>query len=107
MSMSKKQAFLHNEQSRDKHPEKRMKGSAADLTARGTARGNVADHHQQPGAGKVENDHNKQGAQAKTQTNQHERTPESRHDREALVGSHNQSSSRKGGGAGRTTRGAG
>ncbi|TFZ02116.1 hypothetical protein EZ216_12030 [Ramlibacter humi] len=64
--------------------------------------------HQQPGVGKLANDHNKQGAQARTQTNQHERTPESRSDRENLAGSHNQVSSRKGGGgAGRTPRGAG
>ena len=104
---TKKQKFLASEQSRDKHPEKMMKGSAADLTARGVAKGEVKDY-QQPGAGKVDNDHNKQGGQAATQVNEGKRTPESRHDRESQVGSHNQVAARKGGNAaGKTGRGAG
>ena len=62
-------------------------------------------------SGKVENDHNKQGAQAATQKNEGKRTPASRHDRDSLLGSENQTAKRKGGGsgagAGRGTRGAG
>ena len=40
---------------------------------------------QQPGTGKVENDHNKQGEQAPTQKNEGKRTPDSRSDREANI----------------------
>jgi len=40
---------------------------------------------QAPKTGKVENDHNKQGAQAPTQKNEGQRTPDSRSDREANV----------------------
>ncbi len=47
-------------------------------------------------SGKVENDFNKQGAQAATQKNEGKRTPESRHDREAHVGGNNQSKQRQG-----------
>jgi hypothetical protein len=47
-------------------------------------------------SGKVENDFNKQGAQAATQKNEGRRTPESRHDREAHVGGSNQSKQRQG-----------
>jgi hypothetical protein len=107
--MSKKTDFLRSEQSRDKHPERLMKGSAAEQTARqrGQAKGSPADY-QQPGTGKVANDHNKQGDQPPAQANEGQRTPQSRHDRENLAGSHNQVSARKGGGgAGRTPRGAG
>lgn len=108
--MSKKQDFLRSEQSRDKHPEKMMKGSAGQQTEaqqRGTAKGNPADY-QVPHSGKVANDHNKQGNQPAGQANEGQRTPQSRHDRENLAGSHNQVSARKGGGgAGRTPRGAG
>lgn len=49
-------------------------------------------------AGKVANDHNRPGAPPATQLNQGRRTPESRHDREAQVGS---------GTVGGGTRGAG
>ena len=108
--MSKKQEFLQKEQSRDKHPERMMKGSAAEQTAkamRGQAKGNPADH-QVPGTGKVANDRNKVGEQAPTQTNEGQRSPESRHDRESQLGSHNQVTARKGGGgAGRGPRGGG
>jgi hypothetical protein len=105
--MSKKQDFLRSEQSRDKHPEKMMKGSAADRTARAAAKGNPADH-QVPGTGKVANDHNKLGNTEPTQVNEGNRTPESRHDRQSLAGSQNQVSARKGGGgAGRGPNGAG
>ena len=66
------------------------------------------DDKQTSHTGKVMNDFNKQGGQATTQKNEPQRTPESRHDRESLAGSHNQVSARKGGGgAGRTPRGAG
>ena len=95
--MSKKQEFLHKEQSRDKHPERVMKGSAAEQTAqklRGQAKGNPADH-QQPGSGKVANDHNKQGEQPPTQANEGQRTPQSRHDRESRIGSTNQPQSQR------------
>lgn len=47
-------------------------------------------------SGKVENDHNKVGDQASTQKNQGERTPASRTDREAHIGSSNQTQSRRG-----------
>ena len=104
--MSKKQEFLQKEQSRDMHPEKMMKGSAAEQTA--TAKGNPADH-QVPGSGKVANDHNKQGEQTPTQKHEGQRTPESRHDRQNIgSGGHNEVVARKGGaGAGRSPRGAG
>ena len=110
--MSKKQEFLRKEQSRDKHPERMMKGSAAEQAAqqqaKGHAKGNPADH-QVAGSGKVANDHNKVGEQAPTQTNQGQRTPESRHDRQSMgSGGHNEVAARKGGGgAGREPRGAG
>lgn len=48
--------------------------------------------------GKVENDTNKTGGHAPTQINQGQRTPNSRHDREAHVGSANQVQARKGSG---------
>ena len=46
--------------------------------------------------GKVANDHNKVGDQALTQKNQFKRTPDSRTDREAHIGSGNQTQSRRG-----------
>ena len=46
--------------------------------------------------GKVANDHNKVGEQPLTQKNESKRTPDSRSDREAHVGSGNQSQSRRG-----------
>lgn len=61
---------------------------------------------QQPGKGKVENDHNQQGNQTPTQKNEGQRTPESRSDRESQVGSGNQNQSRQNSGGG-TSRGAG
>ena len=102
--MSKKQDFLRSEQSRDKHPEREQVGSPASAGS-----GAGQDDSQAPHGGKVANDHNKTGNQAPTQTNQGQRTPESRHDRLTLgAGPHNQVSARKGGGgAGRTPRGAG
>lgn len=51
---------------------------------------------QTPGTGKVDNDHNRQGNQQPTQKNEAQRTPASRHDREAQVGSGNQSMERRG-----------
>lgn len=56
-----------------------------------------------PGSGgKVENDTNKMGEQRPTQKNEGKRTPQSRHDRDTLVGTSNQVRARKGraGGAG-------
>lgn len=106
--MSKKHDFLRDEQSRDLHPEREQVGSPAVVSdSSGTGRSEV--DAQEPRQGKVENDHNKMGDQAPTQTNQGRRTPESRHDRETVgPGSHNQVAARKGGaGAGRGPRGAG
>jgi hypothetical protein len=51
---------------------------------------------QEPQAGKVENDTNKQGNEAPTQKNEGRRTPESRHDRESHVGGTNQTKIRGG-----------
>lgn len=63
---------------------------------------------QAPQSGKVENDHNRQGAQAATQKNEGRRTPASRHDRESNVGGDNQSQQRQGtSGGGRGKQGAG
>lgn len=109
--MSKKRDFLKSQQSRDKHPESGMRGSAADLEQRGvdgmSAAANPEDR-QAPRTGKVENDHNKLGEQAPTQKNEARRTPDSRHDREAHIGSGNQTQARTGGkGSGRRPRGAG
>src|SRR3712207_4793225 len=86
--MSKKQDFLRSEQNRDKHPEKVMKGSAAEQTVtqqRAQAKGNVEDH-QLPRTPKLSNDHNKVGNQETTQTNQGQRTPQSRNDRQITAG---------------------
>jgi len=44
-------------------------------------------------------EHNKAGASAPTQRHESQRTPESRHDREAHVGSANQTNARRGGGS--------
>jgi len=46
--------------------------------------------------GKVVNDHNKVGEQPLTQKNEAQRTSESRADREAHIGSGNQTQSRRG-----------
>ncbi|ABE41977.1 hypothetical protein [Polaromonas sp. JS666] len=46
--------------------------------------------------GKVVNDHNKVGEQPLTQKNEAQRTSESRADREAHIGSANQTQSRRG-----------
>lgn len=106
--MTKKHDFLKSEQSRDKHPERDQVGSPARRTL--TVAG-IAKHpdQQQPGTGKLANDHNKVGNQEPTQINQGQRTPESRHDQQTMgSGGHNQIAARKGGGgAGRTPRGAG
>ena len=51
---------------------------------------------QEPNTGKVANDHNKVGEQALTQKNEARRTSDSRTDREAHIGSGNQTQSRKG-----------
>lgn len=51
---------------------------------------------QAPHTGKVGNDHNKVGEQELTQKNEAKRTPDSRTDREAHIGSGNQTQSRRG-----------
>ena len=50
------------------------------------------------GSGKVAQAHNSMGDKPSTQLNQGRRTPESRHDRDAHVGSSNQVQSRRGAG---------
>jgi hypothetical protein len=103
--MTKKQDFLRSEQSRDKHPDRLMAGSAASEELRGSAKANKrasAADRQAPHSGKLANDHNKQGNQRPTQRNEGRRTPESRHDRLMLRGADNKIAERKGGpGAGR------
>jgi len=51
---------------------------------------------QEPHTGKVANDHNKLGEQPLTQKNEGKRTVKSRTDREAHIGSGNQTQSRRG-----------
>ena len=51
---------------------------------------------QKPHTGKVANDHNKVGEQPLTQKNEAKRTSQSRTDREAHLGSSNQTQSRRG-----------
>ncbi len=98
--MTRKHDALGGEQNRDPHPEREPAGSPA------AAQAESSPDAQQPGTGKVANDHNKQGAQAATQLNQGRRTPESRSDRENLSGG--PQSTRQGrGGAARGPRGAG
>jgi len=109
--MSKKQEFLQKEQSRDKNPERMMKGSAAEQTAkalRAQAKGNPADH-QLPRTPKVANDRNKMGNTEPTQLNQGKRSPQSRHDRQIIAGGPmNVVQARTGGkGGGRGPRGGG
>jgi hypothetical protein len=61
-----------------------------------------------PGSGgKVDNDHNRQGAAPPTQLHQGQRTPQSRDDRQAKLGAGNQSQSRKGASKGRQGLGQG
>ena len=55
--------------------------------------------------GKLENDTNKTGEQAPTQSNEGNRTPESRHDRETQAGTTNQVRSRRAIGSGGGTGG--
>ena len=108
--MTKKQTFLRQEQSRDKHPERDQVGSPARIAAvEAAARHTAEADAQAPHSGKLANDHNKMGQTQPTQTNRGRRTPESRHDRQTMgAGPQNQISARKGGGgAGRTPRGAG
>lgn len=54
------------------------------------------DENGQGHGGKVENNTNKAGEQEPTQKNEGRRTPQSRHDREAHIGSSNQTQSRRG-----------
>lgn len=105
--MSKKSDFLKSEQSRQRHPERPQVGRPAAGTPQEST-GDARDR-QEAHAGKVANDHNRQGDQPTTQTNQARRTPQSRHDRQTMgAGPQNQVSARKGGGgAGRGPRGSG
>lgn len=107
--MSKKQDFLRSQQSRDKHPESNMAGSASHVQQKMARAGAKASADKQPPhTPKSSNDHNKMGETHPTQTNQGRRTPESRHDRQSLNGTMNVVQARTGGkGAGRGTRGGG
>ena len=62
---------------------------------------------QEPGQGKVENDHNRTGHQEATQKNEGQRTPESRSDRTNHIGSGNQNQTRQGHAGSGGGRGAG
>ena len=109
--MTKKRDFIRSEQSRDKHPESGMRGSAAQLDEAGLEDMNrdlAPEDRQAPHSGKVANDHNKLGEQKPTQKNEGRRTPESRHDRQTRAGGANEIEARTGGkGGGRGQRGAG
>lgn len=97
--MSKKQDFLRQQQSRDKHPESDMAGSAASVeeqARRRSVQSTSPQDRQAPLSGKYANDHNKMGDKAPTQTNEGRRTPHSRHDAEMHVGSGNKPQVRKG-----------
>lgn len=85
--MTKKQEFLREQQNRDKHPESDMVGSAAsveDEQRRKTIQNVSPQDRQEPHTPKYSNDHNKMGDKSPTQTNQGQRTPESRHDRQSI-----------------------
>lgn len=108
--MSKKHDFLRSEQNRDAHPDSGMRGSAAQQSEeqrRSSVQSVSAQDRQEPQQGKVANDHNKVGEGTPTQKNEGRRTPESRHDRQTMVGgAMNVIQARTGGkGAGRGTRG--
>jgi hypothetical protein len=108
--MTKKQDFIRKEQSRDKHPDSKMVGSAASLEQeqqRKSVKRVAAQDRQAPHTGKYSNDHNKVGEARPTQTNQGRRTPQSRHDRQIISsGPTNIVEARSGGkGAGRSPRG--
>ena len=110
--MSKKQDFLKSEQSRDKHPESNMVGSAASLTesaSRKSVKSVSAQDRQEPHTPKLANDHNRMGENKPTQTNQGRRTPQSRHERQTISGGPmNIIQARTGGkGGGRGPRGGG
>jgi hypothetical protein len=110
--MTKKHDFLRSEQSRDKHPESGMVGSASAVqeAQRRQSVENVSDQdRQEPHTPKYSNDHNKMGETKPTQTNQGRRTPQSRHDRQTISGGPmNVVQARTGGkGAGRGPRGGG
>jgi len=97
--MSKKQDFLRREQSRDKHPESGMAGSASSVEEQARLRSVQSASPQDrkaPQGGKSKNDRNKMGKQAPTQLNEGRRTPQSRSDKEMHVGSGNKPQLRKG-----------
>ena len=85
--------------SKENRREDRDLNNRADQTAEGNE-----------GSGKVAQAHNSMGDKSATQLNQGRRSPGSRHDRDAHIGSSNQVQSRRGGGAstgGGGSRGAG
>ena len=106
--MTKKLDFQREQQSRLRHPDGEPETDPtgeSDAAAEPTA----DPDRQEPGTGKVANDHNSTGDKPATQTNQGRRTPQSRNDRQSIgAGPQNQVSARKGGGgAGRSPRGSG
>jgi hypothetical protein len=110
--VSKKRDFIQSQQSRDKHPDSGMKGSASDVMQQGLKgmnRSTASADRQAPHSGKLANDHNKQGEQTPTQKNEGRRTPQSRHERQTRAGGpQNVIEARTGGkGGGRSPRGAG
>lgn len=97
--MSKKHDFIRSEQSRDKHPDSEMVGSAASVEEqqrRQSVQNVSPQDRQEPHRGKYGNDHNKMGESTPTQSNEGRRTPESRHDREMLIGGQNKPHMRQG-----------
>lgn len=97
--MSKKQDFLRREQSRDKHPDSGMVGSAAAVEEQARRRSVASTGPQDrkaPMGGKIANDRNKMGDKAPTQLNEGRRTPHSRSDKEMQVGSGNKPELRRG-----------
>jgi hypothetical protein len=109
--MSKKQDFLRSQQSRDKHPESNMVGSAASQTEaarRKSMQGASAQDRQEPHTPKLSNDHNRVGENKPTQKNEGRRTPQSRHERQVMNGGMNIVQARTGGkGGGRGPQGGG
>ncbi|MDB5897829.1 MAG: hypothetical protein JWP22_2892 [Ramlibacter sp.] len=110
--MTKKHDFLRSEQSRDKHPDSGMVGSAAALEEeqrRNSVQAAGDQDRQEPHTPKLSNDHNKVGETKPTQTNQGRRTPQSRHERQTVSGGPmNIVQARTGGkGGGRGPRGGG
>ena len=93
-----------------KNPQDQDQNQNRDQTATDAADAPAHAQHpdrQQPGQGKVENDHNRIGHQEPTQKNEGQRTPDSRSDRTSHIGSGNQNQTRQGNAGSGGGRGAG